>query len=80
MAYVDKLQTRLAGGRSPFKDRIGVLDDGPWRLYLALREGAFLWRADCSLILVAVGFLEITLREAAERVCRLAIQRATRLD
>jgi hypothetical protein len=29
MAYVDKLQTGLAGARSPFKDRIPVPDDRP---------------------------------------------------
>jgi hypothetical protein len=29
---------------------------------------------------MAVGFLEITLREASERICRLAIQRAMGLD
>jgi hypothetical protein len=34
----------------------------------------------CSLILVAIGFLEIALGEVSERVCHLTIQRATGLD
>ena len=44
------------------------------------------WARSCaaavsgSLILVAVGFLEVAVREVSERVCRLAIQRATGLD